>query len=169
MGRALQGFNFDDDLEAALDDVTDTVIDSLLLHEKGEVLAGKILGPEWEQMLAGLPRSKSEIMIRAVRDHLADSLSTLPGLLGNGTDTCLHFYFANLPAMHKDLFPELIQAYDSWVMWGKRGVIEALLPASKAHWSALASQMLDIYRNHPDDYAGLVQAQVENNKFSARG
>lgn len=165
MGRALQGFNFDDDVEAALADVTDSVIDSVLLHEKGEVLAGKILGREWEQMLAGLPRSKSEIMLRAVRDHLADALTTLPGLLENGSDASLHFYFANLPAMHKNLFPELIQAYDSWVMCAKRGAIEALLPASKAHWSGLANRILDIYRNHPEDYAGRLQALVENNKF----
>jgi len=123
------------------------------------------LGPEWEQMLAGLPRSKTEIMIRAVRDHLADSLTTLPGLVGKGKDASLHFYFANLPNMHKNLFPALIQAYESWVTGGKREVIEELVPASKAHWDALSNQMLDIYRKDPDDYANQLQTLVENNKF----
>jgi hypothetical protein len=165
MGRALQGFNCEDDIETALDDLTDTVIDSVLLHEQGEVLAGKILGSEWEQMLAGLPRSKTEFMVRAVRDHLADALTTLPGLLDNGKDACLHFYFANLPAMHKNLFPELMQAYESWVVRGERGPIEELVLPGKAHWNDLATQMLDIYRNHPDDYAGRLQTLIENNKF----
>jgi hypothetical protein len=165
MSRAIQDFNFEDNAEAALDDITDTVIDSVLLHEKGEVLAGKKLGAEWEQMLAGLPRSKTEIMIRAVRDHLADSLTTLPGLLGKGKDASLHFYFANLPNMHKDLFPALIQGYESWVTGGRREVIEELVAASKAHWDALSNQILDIYRNNPDDYANQLQVLIENNKL----
>jgi hypothetical protein len=135
------------------------------LHEKGEVLAGKRLGPEWEQMLGGLPRSKTEIMIRAVRDHLADSLTTLPGLLGSGKDAALHFYFANLPNMHKNLAPALMGAYESWAGAGKRSVIEDLMPASEAHWSALANEMLDIYRKYPDDCAGRLQILVENKKF----
>jgi len=116
-------------------------------------------------MLAGLPRSKTEIMIRAVRDHLADSLTTLPGLVGKGKDASLHFYFANLPNMHKNLFPALIQAYESWVIGGKRELIEELVPASKAHWDALSRQMLDIYRKDPDDYAKQLQTLVENNIF----
>jgi hypothetical protein len=165
MGRAIQSFNLEDNIETTLDDLTDTLVESVLLHEKGEVFAGKKLGPEWEQMLAGLPRSKTEIMIRAVRDHLADSLTTLPGLLGNGKDLSLHFYFANLPSMHKNLSPALMRAYESWVMSGKRRVIEELVSASEAHWTALAMQMLDIFRKHPDDYANRLQVLVESNKF----
>ena len=165
MGRAIQSFNLEDDIEATLDDLTDTFAESVLLHEKGEVFAGKILGPEWEDMLAGLPHCKAEIMIRALRDHLADSLTTLPGLLGNGNDTSLHFYIANLPNMHKNISPTLIRAYESWVMTGRRKVIEELLPASKSHWAALANEVLDIYRRHPDDYASRLQTLVENSKF----
>ena len=165
MGRAIRSFNFEDNIEAALDDMTDTVLDSVLLHEKGEVLAAKRLGPEWEQMLASLPRSKTEIMIRAVRDHLADSLTTLPGLVEKGKDASLHFYFANLTSMRKHLFPALIQAYESWVMQGRREAIEELLPTSNTHWDSLANQMLDIYRKDPNDFANRLQTLVENNKF----
>jgi hypothetical protein len=67
--------------------------------------------------------------------------------------------------MHKSLFPALIQAYESWVMQGKREVIEELVPASKAHWRALSNQILDIYRKNPDEYANRLQTLVENNKF----
>ena len=165
MGRAIGSFSFENNTEGALDDMTDTVLDSVLLHEKGEVLAGKRLGPEWEQMLASLPRSKAEIMIRAVRDLLADSLTTLPGLVGKGKDASLHFYFANLTSMQKYLFPALTQGYETWVMRGKRGAIEELVPASKTHWNALANQILDIYRTDPDDFANRLQTLVENNKF----
>jgi hypothetical protein len=165
MGRAIRNFDFENNIEAALDDITDSVVDSVLLHEKGEVLAGKSLGSEWEQMLSSLPRSKTEIMIRAVRDHLADSLTTLPDLVTKGKDASLHFYFANLTNMQKHLFPALIQAYESWVIRGRREAIEELVPASKIHWNALAKQMLDVYRKDPDDCANQLQILVENNKF----
>ena len=90
MSRAMQGFDFEHNAEAALDDITDTVIDSVLLHEKGEVLAAKQLGPEWEQMLAGLPRSKTHRIPRTKRDRsfgswLIDTkLSTAPFSCSNG-------------------------------------------------------------------------------------
>ena len=165
MSRAFRSFDFETNTEAALDEMTNTVLDSVLMHEKGEVLAGKQLGPEWEQMLASLPRSKTEIMIRAVRDHLADSLTTLPGLVSKGKDASLHFYFANLTSMRKHIFPGLTQAYETWVTLGERDAIEDLVPVSETHWNALANQMLDIYRNSPDDYANQIQTLVEDSKF----
>lgn len=163
MGRAIQCFDFEKNTGAALDEMTSTVLDSVLLHEKGEVLAGKRLGPEWEQMLASLPRSKTEMMIRAVRDHLADSLTTLPNLVQDGKDASLHFYFANLTNMRKHLFPALTRAYEVWVAIGKREAIADLVPVSETHWDALASQMLDIYRANPDDFGGNLQTLIENN------
>lgn len=164
MGRAIESFDLDGDLETALDAMTGTVLDTVLLHEKGEVLAGKQLGPEWEQMLASLSRSQAEFMTRAVRDHLADALSTLPGLVADGEDAALHFYFASLTNMHKHLFPALTEAYTSWVSDGSRAAIENLIAESRSHWSALSARMLDIYRAGSDDFAGQLQTLIENNK-----
>ena len=165
MARAIRDFDFENNSETALENMTDSVLDSVLLHEKGEVLAGKRLGPEWEQMLAALPRSKTEIMIRAVRDNLADSLTTLPTLLGEGNDATLHFFFATLTNMRKELFPSLTRSYENWVTTGKRKVIEALLPASENHWDRLANRMLDTYRKNPDDLCGQLDRLVEGSKF----
>ena len=165
MGRVIRSFNFDKDTEGALDEITNAVLDSVLLHEKGEVLAGKQLGPEWEHMLASLPRSKTEIMIRSVRDLLADSLTTLPSLVSQGKDVPLHFYFANLTGMHKYLSPALVLGYEAWVMHGEREAIEDLLPASTTHWNALVNQVLDLHRTNPDEFSNRLQTLVEENRF----
>ena len=165
MGRAVRDFNFDDNIDTALDELTDTVIDSVVLHEKGEVLAGKILGAEWEEMLAGLARSKTELMTRAVRDHLADALTTLPSLVDQGKDAALHFYIANLPNMHKDLFPALLQAYESWMKQGRRAEFDHVVSTSESHWRKLAQEMLAIYREFPGDYAERLQTLIENNRY----
>jgi len=54
---------------------------NVLLHEIGETEAGKLLGTQWKDMLNDIPRSKTELQMRTVRDHLADCLSTLPSLI----------------------------------------------------------------------------------------
>ena len=165
MARALRGFDLENDTEAALDAMADSLLESVVLHEKGELQAGSRLGPEWEQMLTSLARTKTEIMLRAVRDHLADSLSTLPGLVADGNDVQLHFYFAHLTQMQKQIFPALTRAYESWVTTGSPGAIESLLPASRSHWQALAEQTLDLFREDPQDLAGRLQDLVESNRF----
>jgi len=116
-------------------------------------------------MLGRVPGTKAEIMVRAVRDHLADSLTTLPGLLASGKDESMHFYFANLGNMQKHLFPALMQAYDSWVASGELAAIERLAPSSEAHWQALAGRMLDLYRSDPEDLAGRLVVLVEDSRF----
>lgn len=165
MARALHDFDFDQDAEAALEQITDVVFDIVLLHEQGEVLAGKRLGPAWEEMLANLPRSKTEIMLRAVRDHLADALSTLPGLVDRGRDASLHFYFANLSGMQKQLFPSLVQVYESWANDGRREVFTNLVAQGENHWNALAQRIMDSYRERPGDCADRLQALVDSTRL----
>jgi hypothetical protein len=165
MGRAIAGFDLDGDLETALDSMTDLILETVLLHEKGELLAGARLGPQWEQMLAELPRSKTELAVRAVRDHLADALSTLPGLVEHGDDAALHLYFGMLTNMQKELFPALKQAYEHWVQDGERAVIRNLVCKSERHWSALARKMLEIQRAHPEDFASRIQLLLEDHRL----
>ena len=165
MGRALGGFDFERDADAALEAMTDAMLESLLLHEKGEVLAGQRLGPEWEQMLAAMPRSKTAFMLRAVRDHLADSLSTLPGLLAADEDAPLHFFFANLTHMRRHLFPALVAAFEDWTASGRRAAIENLLPASAEHWQSLARQVIQLYREAPVGSTGGMADLIEDSKL----
>jgi len=162
MGRAIACFDIENDTETALEAMTDSVIGTVLLHEQGEVLAGKRLGPEWEQMLASLPHSRAEMMVRAVRDHLADALVTLPALVRDGEDAALHFFFANQTSLRKHLFPSLARAADAWLEQGRREGIAALLPVSEAHWDDLALRMLALYREKPGNFAARLQDLVES-------
>jgi len=95
MARAIACYDFPTDVDRALDEMTENELDSALLHEIGEVEAGRRLGHDWESLLAALPRSRVELLLRAVRDHLADSLITLPELLARESIASIHFWFAN--------------------------------------------------------------------------
>ena len=124
MSRALSFYRFEHDLERALAEMTDSELRTVTLHEIGELMAGEQLGEAWGEMLTSLPRSRAEIMVRAVRDHLADALSTLPGLLQENRGASLHFYMANLTAMRKELFPSFAHAYK---IWNDSGRTESML------------------------------------------
>lgn len=147
MQNALRCYDFDDDTEKSLDAMTENELQSMKLHEIGEVRAGELLGSEWEEMLAAMPHSKTEIMVRAVRDHLADALSTLPGLLAELNPPSLHFYVANLANMRKQLFPSLLNAYEHWTVTGDTGALEDCTASAAAHWQDLSGQILEIHRH----------------------
>lgn len=107
LALALAAHGFEEDPHAALERMTDAEIESAILHERGEYEAGRLLGPAWEERLAaGCPR-RAEILMRAVRDHLADSLVTLPGLIEREAWPSLMFWIANLDGMRRTLWPQM--------------------------------------------------------------
>ncbi len=146
MARAIAGYDFPADVEGALEAMTEAELDSALLHEIGEVEAGRRLGPDWEALLADLPRSRLELLLRAVRDHLADSLTTLPALLAPERSASLHFWFANLNGLRKTLWPGIETAYRAWLESEKTHALAAALEAGQRHWPALADEALRLYR-----------------------
>lgn len=162
MGRAIRYYDFDGDQADALDKMTDIEIDSLILHEIGEVRAGELLGDHWHDMLASFPRSRLELMVRAVRDHLADALSTLPALLEQNHPPSLHFYFANLGGMRKQLSPALLNSYEHWVQSEDTSALEKQISDSHAHWLQLARELLELHRQAPDDVLPKMEALIES-------
>jgi hypothetical protein len=150
MARAVAAYGDGDDLERLLDRMTAEETEVAILHELGEVRAGELLGPAWEEMLAAIPRSKGEFLARAVRDHLADCLSTLPALLDSGSEGALHFYFANFGGMRRAIFPEAIAAYRRWVEDGDMRALRELPIRGADRWHETAAGMLTEFHDRGD-------------------
>ncbi len=159
---AIECYDFDNAPDTALEAMTDNELRTTMLHEIGEIQAGTILGPEWEQLLASLGHSKAEIMLRAVRDHLADTLSTLPGLLADDNPAALHFYFGNLSNMRKELFPRLLCAYEVWKISASTRELEQLVVTSVTHWRTLAQQLLELFRTQGTACEPQLLAMIES-------
>jgi hypothetical protein len=147
MRRAIDHYGFETMPDRALDEMTRNEIQSALLHEIGEVMAGETLGEDWESILAELPHSKAEIMLRAVRDNLADTLSTLPGLVEELHPASMHFFIANLTGMRKILFPSLLHAYEEWDSTGNTGRLSEIIEHGREHWLALARRIIALCRD----------------------
>jgi hypothetical protein len=90
-------------------------METMILHELGEATAGELLGEGWGEMALSLSGTRGEALARAVRDLLADCLSTLPGLLERANLPALHFYFATFDAPRRQLYPEALDAYDHFL------------------------------------------------------
>ncbi|MDQ1363950.1 MAG: hypothetical protein QG652_1812 [Pseudomonadota bacterium] len=163
LARALAGYNFSMQPEAALEDMTDHEIHTVLLHEIGEIRAGQLLGEEWEQMLASLPRSQAELMARAVRDHIADALSTLPELINSAAAAQIHFYFANLGSLRKLIFPSLMNAYKDWNNSHDVSAIRRLICVSQTHWLNMAKSLLQLHKKYGNQSHVYMEALIRNN------
>lgn len=161
LGRALGYYDFEADLNGSLDAMTERELEAVLWHELGEWRAAERLGDGWNPMLADLGHSPAELMARAVRDHLADCISTLPALVEHARDESIHFYAGSLTGMRKEIFPGLLGAYREWDRAGDPEPILAISDVGREHWGSLALEMLDLHEElgaaAADRIAGLVR------------
>ncbi len=162
MARAIRCYDFDNDLENALASMTDNELDAAVLHEIGEIQAGEQLSG-WHQMMADISFTQAEIMARAVRDHYADTLHTLPTLIENNNQASIHFYFANLTNMRKHIFPSLMTAYERWCENKNIDSIQRTVTAAVDHWQNLALQMLALHQNDARQCSVRIETLINNN------
>ena len=161
MAKALSYYDFDGDLERALDAMTQNEIETVTLHEIGEIEAGRLLGKKWYDMLARLPRSRAETMVRAVKDNLADSIAVLPALAGGRKIPSLHFHVASLTALRKKLFPSLTDAYRDWRRSGSLDALEKLAAPARRHWQRSANRLLEIFERNGEKAAPHIEELCE--------
>ena len=165
MARAVSFYDFEGNSDEALEQMTEHELRTAVLHEIGEIMAGESLGKCWEELLNSMQRSRVELMARAVRDHLADALSTLPELLDKQDVASLHFYMANMTGMRKDLFPSFAASYRMWVESKSLCALKRLLKKSKAHWLALAQKMLELHDRHGEHSPPYLEKLIESNRL----
>lgn len=163
LGRAFACYDCDNNLDSALAEMTDTEVNNVIEHERGEIKAGKLLGPKWEELLFNLPHSKLSLYLRALRDLLADHLSTLPALLKHQNAPSIHFYFGNLTNLRKELSPQLLQAYQHWVDTGSFKPMESVIKQGQKHWAKICDDVLNIYQQTDKDSLNKIQKLIEDN------
>lgn len=170
LGRAFACYDFESGLEESLDAMADHEIRAVLLHEQGEQAAGERLGPDWGRMVLDLAQTPAEIMVRAVRDHLADCLVTLPTLVQMDDPASLHFYMGNLTAMRREVFPALLCTYQGWWELESAGTGDAqgfagLAIRGRDHWERVARGILELHRAEGADAAVAIARLVQSQRL----
>ncbi len=126
-------------------------LETLVLHELGEVRAAGLLGPDWERMLAQLPDRRSELVARAVRDLLADCLVTLPALLERDAVASLNFWFSNFDGVRRALDPARAQARPPGATQADAAALERAVTSGRQRWHGQALELLASWRRGGTD------------------
>ena len=159
MALAMRCYDFDNEMETSLEAMTNNELESAVLHEIGEIRAGTQL-PGWGEMMQDINFTQAELMARAVRDHLADAISTLPELIEQNNTASIHFYFGNLTNMRKHIFPSLQEAYQQWQQSNNIAQLKKAVKNSENHWQNIASQMLSLHNQHKEKCSTHIETLV---------
>ena len=146
---ALECYGFAADAETGLERMVEREAETLILHELGEAMAEPLLGAAWRELVASFKGRRAEIVARAVRDNLADCLSTLPRLIERDAACSIHFYFANFEGARSKLFPLLGLAYRRWRESGNLEPLREAARAGSAHWHEAALRLLNLHQSDP--------------------
>ncbi len=136
MARALESYGFAGEPEAALARMAENEMETMVLHELGEAAAGELLGDAWREMAAAAACTPAEPRVRAVRDLLADCLSTLPALIARADAAALHFYFATFDAPRRQMFPQALEAYERFSREGDLQALRQVVDEGRGRWLA---------------------------------
>jgi hypothetical protein len=136
--------------------------ETLVLHELGEFEAGRRLGPDWQALRSTLASRRTDLYVRAARDHLADCLVTLPALLQRGADASLHFWFANLEGVRALLFPRLWPDYAAWCAGDQGAALHAAVAAGSAHWGSACDDLLALHRTQGAKAPSLIDDRAQS-------
>jgi hypothetical protein len=147
--ETLDAYGFSRDSNQALQRMTEMESETLILHELGELEAGRLLGETWKGMRASQRSRRAELFVRAARDNLADCLVTLPTLLERESAASIHFWFATFDGMRREMFPRLTNSYDGWDGHNMARLSDAVR-AGRDHWHAICQRVLDLHRGHDD-------------------
>lgn len=164
--KVFSRYDTDKELDNSLNTICNNEIGSMILHEQGEIHAQKILGSDWQKMLADLPRSPAHFMVRAVRDHIADCYKTLPELFRQQKHESIHFYFGNFNSIRKKIFPVLIDYYKQWIESKNPEPFLDLLSKAYLHWCTLAQEIINCWKQFGTNSAPYIEDLVKQKSLN---
>lgn len=126
-----------------------------IYHELGEAREGQRIGNEWTELLGEMPRSKTEIFVRSVKDILSDTSDhgLLKHIIMHQKEGSLGFYLVFMSGFRKTLFPEILEAFKIFMEAGNWDweCIESARQAGYERGLEISEELLSMYRMHKKD------------------
>lgn len=164
-----RAYGLEENFHAALPRLLDEQSRTLVLHEIGEHRAGRWLEPGWASMRLALQDRRTELLVRAVRDHIADFTHTLPTLLADGSAASIHFWFAGFDGVRRQLFPSMAEAYKAWCEGDTGQALSAGIGRGALHFTRLAEQVLALHAQHANAAGAHIAALLSSPQAVCRG
>ena len=153
LDRALQAFGKGgtdtEHLRRHLDDLLERVQELYVYHELGEIRDEMFDRDIWRALIAEFPHSPVELLVRSVKDLLADTGAdgTLRRILHKRDPVSLGMFVAFFDGLGRDLFPELRVAYSLFASSDDWSVIEEAVDTGHAVAARCARDICDVYRS----------------------
>jgi hypothetical protein len=97
-------------------------------------------------MLEQLDDRRVELVVRAVRDLLADCMVTLPVLLERHAVASLHFWFSNFDGMRRALAPEFLEARANRDRAIDVDALREVVVRGREQWNCVGLELLSRWR-----------------------
>lgn len=127
-------------------------VETYIHHEVGEMTDRAFDRDTWRQIIADFPHTPVELLVRAVKDLLADTSpnGTLPHLIKNGQALSLALYAAFLDGLGRELFPGFRTAFNRYVDSGDMAPVRQAVTAGYEHARTMTRDITAIYRSGKD-------------------
>lgn len=114
------------ELHANLARIVAAEADTYIYHELGELQDTVFDRDLWQQIIAAFPHTVIEFLTRTVKDLSADTneYGTLRHIIRKRKTASLAFYVAFLEGLLKEIFPEIIEAFQEFKHAGNWDVID---------------------------------------------
>ena len=134
-------------LRQHLPDIFETVKDTYIYHELGEIQDTTFDRQRWQEMVAAFPLSPVEFIARALKDLLADTneYGTLQYMIARRQTAGLAFYVAFIDGLAREFFPEIRLAFEKFAESEDWGVIEQAVARGHQNARKHTGRILDIY------------------------
>jgi hypothetical protein len=140
--KIVSHYGFEQDHAGALDAMVSHELENLILHEIGEQVAGELIGEQWNLMLERLKNPIHELRARAVRDNLADCVTSLPAFLALEDKQSLDFYYANMTPLRREMFPSFCAAYKEAMAEEDFSKISEVVRNGQHHWLKISKGLV---------------------------
>ncbi|MCP3869796.1 MAG: hypothetical protein GY703_17220, partial [Gammaproteobacteria bacterium] len=144
--------NDPDALRRALPKLFEAQVETYIHHEVGEATDEVFDRETWREMIADYPHTPVELLVRAVKDLLADTSSqgTLHHLIESGQTVSLSLYAAFLDGLGRELFPEFRRAFSQYVEIGDMGPVVQAVATGYSNARHMAVDIIHLYRSDKD-------------------
>ncbi len=117
-------------------------------HEVGEMTDRVFDREAWQQIIADYPHTPVELLVRAVKDLLADTSAngTLQHLIDSGQTVSLALYAAFLDGLGRELFPGFRTAFNQYMESGDMELISQAVTTGYNNARVMADDIMELYR-----------------------
>jgi hypothetical protein len=113
-------------LQDKIDAIVDAELNLFIYHEIGELLQKNLDSSTLQKIIITFPASVIELVCRSIKDILADThpQGLLMYLIREKRETSLSFYVGFLDGLRKMLFPEIFEAFNTFLINSDWQVVE---------------------------------------------